>query len=193
MKRDASIRKQLSDMIALNRHILEAVERQRGDGNVREHPEVNELVIRIERTLTAHVAELEELAGSYGSGTGSILKKAVTQTLGMAAGLYDKIREHERARMLRDNYTALNHVAISYAMLHTFGLAVSEENVADIAKRHLGTIPPLLESIRQSIPHVVAAEIGEQDEFSVVSGVGPRAVKNLENVWMDAAVDRATI
>lgn len=185
MTREDSIRKHLSDMLALNRHILEAVERQRESESVRERPEVNELVIRIERMLKAHVAELESLAERYRAAKESLLKKAMAGAVGAATELYDKVREHERSRMLRDNYTALNLIAVSYAMLHTFGLAIDERDIADLAQRHLRNLPALIESIRHAVPHAVAGEISEQYQFSVVSGAASRSLENLAGTWTD--------
>lgn len=192
MTRDDAIRKNLSDMLALNRHILEAVERQRGDEAVRERPEVNELVIRIERVVKAHVAELESLADTYGALKDSILKKAVTGAVGAAAGLYGKIREHERSRMLRDNYTALNLLAISYSMLHTFGLSIDESNIADLAYRHLKNLPTLIGSVRHAVPSTVAADISSQNEFAVVSDAASRAAANIAEIWTDGPLIAST-
>lgn len=183
MNRQETIQKYLSDALALERHILEAVERQRDDENVRSHPEVNELVIRIERMLKAHLAELESVTAAIGGGKGSVVKKALGGALGVAAGLYDKMRSHELSRMLRDDYAALNLAAISYAMMHTMALAVTEENVASLSKRHLEQIPPILDGIRELIPHVVADEIAHHDEFAVVSDAGTAAVGNLAGIW----------
>ncbi len=185
MKREKAIRKHLSDILAVIQHVLEAVERQRGAETVRERPDVNELVIRIERVMKAHVGEIEKLIGTYGAARESLLKKVVTGALGAAAGVYDKRRKYELSRMLRDDYTALNLAAISYVMLHTFGLSIGEENVAEVAHRHLTNIPPLLKNIRETIPHAVLAEIAEQDKFAVVSDAGIRALNNLTGIWTD--------
>lgn len=189
MNRQETIQKYIHDMLALQRHVLEAVERQRDDEKVRAHPEVNEVVIRIERMLKAHLAELETVAEEIGGGKGSVVKKALGGALGVAAGLYDRMRSHELSRMLRDNYTALNLAAISYSMMHTMALAVTEENVARLAKRHLAQIPPLLDSVRRLLPHVVADEIAHQDEFSVVSDAGAAAVVSLADAWTEIEVE----
>ncbi len=185
MNRQETIHKYLSDLLGLERHILEAVERQRDDANVRSHPEVNEIIIRIDRMLKAHLAELETASTSVGAGRSSVVKKALGGAMGIAAGLHDKVRSNELSRMLRDDFTALNLAAISYAMMHTMALAVNEENVARLAKRHLEQIPPITGAIRDLIPHVVADEIAHQDGFSVVSGAGPAAVENLAEVWAE--------
>lgn len=185
MNRQETIQKHLSDLLALERHILEAVERQRGDENVRAHPEVNEVVIRIDRMLKAHVAELESAAAAVGGGKGSVVKKALGGAMGVAAGLYDKVRSNELSRMLRDDYTALNLAAISYTMMHTMALAVDEENVARLAKRHLEQIPPVTDAIRDIIPHVVADEIAHQDGFAVVSNAGHAAAESLAGIWTE--------
>lgn len=110
--REDTIKKRLSDQLALERHILEAVERQRGEDSLRENLEANKVVIEIEQVLKSHVATLETLADEYGAGTSSLLKKAVTELAGVAAGLYDKVRDQEVSRMIRDDYTALSLAAM---------------------------------------------------------------------------------
>ncbi|MDX1547931.1 MAG: hypothetical protein R3247_13130, partial [Rhodothermales bacterium] len=136
-QRQDAIRKHTADQLALERHILEAIERQRGDDTLKADARANKVVIEIERTLRGHVEELERLAEDLDAGVQSALKKAVTEVLGLAAGLYDKVREHPVSRMLRDDYTALSLAAMGYTAYHSFGLAIGEDRIATLAERHL--------------------------------------------------------
>ena len=180
----SEVRRHVSDMLAVEEHILEAIQRQREDEQVREHLEANTLLIEMERVLRAHVDALNELADVYGAGGESFVKKAVTEALGVAAGLYDRIRDHKISRMMRDDYAALSLVAMSYTALHTFGLAVHENRVSDIALRHLKETTPLLIEISRLIPLLVVAEIGDRLDRQVDATAVQNAIRNTQRAWV---------
>lgn len=178
-----AIQKHTGDMLAVEEHILEAVERQRETDVVRAKEHANELLIKIERTLKKHVASLKTLNVEYNSDGESVLKKAVAEILGAAAGIYDKLREHTVSRMMRDNYTALSLVAMSYTMYHTFGLAIKEQKVADLAEQHLRAITPLLVEISKQLPVIVADEVAKENNFPVDTTVADQAVRTTQQAW----------
>jgi hypothetical protein len=178
------IQKHISDQSALERHILEAVQRQREEDEVRADTDVNTLLIEIERTLEAHLDALGKLAQSYDAKTESALKKAITAVAGVAAGLYDKVRSEEVSRMLRDDYTALSLAAMGYTAFNAFGLTVKEPRIADLAERHLKDITPLLVSISEKLPlYVVKETVKENPEATVDATVGPEAVRRTQSAW----------
>lgn len=178
-----AIQKHTSDMLAVEEHILEAVERQRETDAVRAKEQANELLIKIERMLKKHVASLKTLSVEYDSEGESALKRAVTEILGAAAGLYDKLREHTVSRMMRDNYTALSLAAMSYTAYHTFGLAIKEQKIADIAEHHLREITPLLVEISKQLPIIVADEVARENNFPVDTTVAGQAVRTTQDAW----------
>ena len=51
--------------------------------------------------------------------------------------------------MLRDDYTALSLAAISHTMLHTTGLALQNQPLADLAQRYLKDITPIIANSRK--------------------------------------------
>ena len=181
--RTTEIRKHLSDMMAVEEHILEAIERQRSDEKVREHLEANKILIEIERVLRNHVEALGTLNDQYGASSESVIKKAVTEALGFVAGLYDKVRDHKVSRMLRDDYAALSLAAMSYTALHTFGLAVKESKVADLALRHLEELTPILIEISRALPNLVLEEVSDRLGGEVETGAAPTAVENTQRTW----------
>lgn len=181
--RQNEIKKHVSDMLAVEEHILEAIQRQRQDETVREHLEANKILIEIERTLERHVETLKEFADQYGAGGESRIKKAVTEALGFVAGLYDKVRDHKVSRMLRDDYAALSLSAMSYTALHTFGLAIRENKVADLALRHLEETTPLLIEISRTLPHLVVDEVGDRLDKQVDASASHAAVQNTQRAW----------
>lgn len=186
----SEIRKHLSDMLAVEEHILEAIERQRTDEEVREHLEANTILIEIERVLRVHTDALRDLANQYGAGGESLVKRAVTEALGFMAGLYDKVRDHKVSRMMRDNYAALSLAAMSYTALHTFGLAVRESRIAEVALRHLEEVTPLLIEISRTLPQLVVAEVGDRLDQQVDASAIQSAIRNTQRAW-DVSADRA--
>lgn len=191
MDRKESVHKHLSDMLAVEQHILDAVEQQRDDDRLRDNVRANKVVIEMERVLKEHVSALKALADQYGVKTQSAAKEAVTKLLGVAAGIYDRVRgKHPLSRDLRDNYTALSLAAMAYTSFHTYGLATGEDRIASLAQRHLKDLTPLLVELSKVLPEVVAEEVGEESEFPVDTSVGPQAVQNTQEAWSREVVER---
>src|SRR5215208_3228145 len=161
--RHDNLRPYVADMSAVERHILEAVERQLGDDSTKSFPEALQLLRRVEGALNRHVQALESHLKSFDGGSlAGTVKETVTGVLGVFAGLYDKVRKEQVSRMLRDDYTALNLAAISCTMLHTTALANREQATADLALRHLRDLAPLIMEINEVIPQVVVRELTEE-------------------------------
>jgi ferritin-like metal-binding protein YciE len=185
--RKETLQQYVSDMLALERHIHEAVRRQRDDSKVSPHVEAHQLISRIEAALDEHIEHLEEHLESLGGEPTSPVKDAVSAVAGVAAGVYDKMRSDPVSKMLRDDYTALSLAAISYTMLHTTGLAMTDHQTAEIALEHLGHWTPLIVEISEVVPLVVARELA--DEGGMVNAqVGQEAVRNTQQAWSPEAI-----
>ena len=180
-ERKATIQHYVSDMLATEKHIYEAVKRQADDDSVMQQPQASELVNQIAMVLQSHISHLERHHEKLG-GSSTGLKDAVTSTLGAMAGLYDKVRSKQASRMLRDDYTALSLAAISYTMLHTTALALNDHATADVALRNLKDITPLITQISQVIPQVVTRELSE-DHASLSMTSGQEATRNTQAAW----------
>ncbi len=181
--RESEIRKHVSDMLAVEEHFLEAVERQRQDERVREHLEANKLLIELERVLRSHTAALKQLTDDYGAGGESLVKRAVTEALGFMAGLYDKVRDYPVSRMFRDDYAALSLAAMSYTALHAFGLAIRESRIADLALKHLEEITPLVVEVSRILPQLVVSEVGDRLDQQIDATAIQAAVRNTHRAW----------
>ncbi len=177
-------------MSAVIEHILEAVKRQREDETVRNHLDANKVIIEIERVLKQHASALENLAEQLGAKGESVVKKAITEALGIAAGLYDKVRQDKVSRMLRDDYTALSLAAMGYTAMHTFGLAIKEDRIANLALNHLKDVTPLLVELSKVLPLVVAQETKEENDFPVDASAGETAVTNTQHAWDNEVTSR---
>jgi ferritin-like metal-binding protein YciE len=182
-----ALRPYVADMVAVEKHILEAVERQRNDDDVKQFPDALQLVGRVESTLKSHVQALDsQLQGYPGGGAAGAVKQAVTGVLGAIAGVYDKVRKDTASRALRDDYTALSLASVSYGMLHTTALGLSQATTAELAKSHLEEINSLIMDLGLLMPRIVLKELSFEG-YTVDTGAADRAVKNLEETWRNSA------
>jgi ferritin-like metal-binding protein YciE len=178
-----ALRPYLADMAAVEKHILEAVERQRNDDDVKQFPDALQIVGRIESTLKNHVQSLEShLEGYSGGSAAGAVKEAVTGVLGAIAGVYDKIRKDAASRALRDDYTALSLASVSNGMLHATALGLSQGTVAELAKRHLEEINALIMDLGLVLPRIVLKELSFEG-YPVETGVAEKAVQNVRESW----------
>lgn len=177
-----NLRMYINDMVALEKHILEAVERQQQDERVQKVPECKELVDKIHTILRAHVLTMENHSAAAGEQFGSTVKDAVSSVAGVVAGLYDKVRKHPVSRLLRDDYTALSLASTAYSMLYTTGLAIRELPIANVALRHLQELTPLVMELSRIIPGAVVRELAEDDP-NIDQTILPLAQENTLKAW----------
>jgi hypothetical protein len=183
-----ALRPYLADMVAVEKHILEAVERQRDDDDIKQFPDALQIIGRIESVLQSHVQSLEShLQGYSGGGAAGAVKEAVTGVLGAIAGVYDKIRKDPASRALRDDYTALSLASISNGMLHTTALGLSQGTVAEIAKRHLEEINSLIMELGLIVPRIVLKELSFEG-YPIETGISERAVQAIRESWSRSSV-----
>jgi len=175
----------VSDMVALDEHIHEAIKRQIEDDRLKQFPEASKLVHTLYRTLDTHLTGLKAQLISLGGEASGPVKEAVSAIAGVAAGLYDKMRHDPVSKMLRDDYTALSLAAISYTMLHTTGLALQNQQIADLAQRYLKDVTPIIVDISQVMPGVVVKDL-EGSEALVDRTVGQEAVRKTQAAWSTA-------
>ena len=182
--RDAKdiLQQYVSDMVALDEHIHEAIKRQIEDDRLKQFPEAAKVVNKLHNKLDTHITGLKgQLKTLGGEGSGPV-KEVVSAIAGVAAGLYDKVRHDPVSKMLRDDYTALSLAAISYTMLHTTGLALQNQPIADLAQRYLKDITPLIIDISQVIPGVVVKDL-QDNEVLIDRAVGQEAVRKTRAAW----------
>jgi len=182
-----ALRPYVADMVAVEKHILEAVERQRNDDDVKQFPDALRLVGRIESTLKSHVQALDgQLQGYPGGGAAGAVKQAVTGVLGAIAGVYDKVRKDTASRALRDDYTALSLASVSYGMLHATALGLTQTTVAELTRHHLEEVNSLIMELGLALPRIVLKELALEG-YTVDTGAAELAVKNLEETWRSSA------
>ena len=184
MDRTAILNDYVTDMAAVEKHIFEAVDRQVKDDDTKRYPEALGALTEVRDTLSRHVAALEAYnASTEGGGLKETLKEAVTGALGVAAGLYDRLRDEDQvSRMIRDTYTALGLASISYHMLYTTALGLKEQPLADLALAHLKDLSPLVVTLSKTVCRVVARELNEEDKM-IDASIGEEAVRRTQEAW----------
>jgi hypothetical protein len=176
------LRKYISDMVGVVRHVHEAVERQMHDNDAEKFPEARVLLTALSSELNTQRSHLDGLATEVDAAHFASAKEAVTAATGFLTGLYDHLRSHPISKDLRDDYVAVTLCCVAYEMLHTTGLAVQHAPTAELALRHLRQLTPYVSQIGQLIPQVVVRELAERG-VAVDSKAADVAAQNNHGAW----------
>jgi hypothetical protein len=173
----------VTDMIALEQHILAALAGQIEDLDV--HSEFKGPLIRLHGTCHSHIRALESLATRREQNLGGMskaVKKAVSSVLGLGAAAIDFVRTEKLPKDLRDDYTATSLAYIGYLMLHTTALTLNDTEVAAIAATHLGDYAQSMMALQLIIPAATVAFLASEG-FEVDSGALPAVKKTIARSW----------
>jgi ferritin-like metal-binding protein YciE len=181
-ERQDTLQQYVSDMLAVERHMLPAFENQSKDDRFAQYPEAQRLVNRIESTIRNHIDGLERHLKNLGGDPASPIKSAVTTALGVAASFIENIRTDPISKNLRDDFTVLSLATISYTMLHTTGQALQDQETADLALNYLRDYTPLFTDINEVIPEVVVRELADETEVLDMAAA-ERAVEHTQQAW----------
>jgi ferritin-like metal-binding protein YciE len=160
----------VGDMVALESHIEEALDRQLTE--TQDDPEARAAVQRFHDMVKQHRDTLKGLQEQVGTTAGNPIIAAGSTLLGKAAGVIDLVRTEGISKALRDDYAAFSLAAISYSMLHTTSLGLGNPQVANLAERHLTDYAGAIERINEIMPGVVNRELakdGHQTDPSAVA------------------------
>jgi ferritin-like metal-binding protein YciE len=181
-----TITKYLGDMHALESHIDKAIENQI-KGFPQGHQEALDQVQTFHSKLENHLTALDSRLQALGGSPTHPVKQAVAAVAGVAAGLYDQVRNEEASKDLRDDYTALNQSLISYVMLHTTALAFNDQETADLCQRHLTDTSNFVMQIQSMMPALVIQEYEQDGGFSGINKdaaiSGTKQV--IDKIWND--------
>ena len=188
MDRTEIINDYVTDMSAVETHILRAVERQLESDDTARFPVAVRVLTDLKTTLESHVAALDRFnEGTEGGGLKETVKEVVTGALGVAAGFYDQIRQTDKvSRMVRDSYTATSLAAVSYHMLYTTALALKANDLASLALRNLTDLTKVIGDLSEAVCRVVAQELTDEDK-TIDATVGDEAVRATQRAWSAAA------
>jgi hypothetical protein len=162
--RAAVLQQHAGDMLALEQHIMEALEAQAEMEVVRVHPRTRDLLARAAAVTRTHYATLDQYCVTVGAEPASLLQRAAAAISATLSGLYARSHGQPVSRLLRDDYTALSLAAVSYTVLHTVGLALHDQRLAGLSVEHLQDLTPVIGEIGSAIPELVALELTEAEQ-----------------------------
>jgi len=181
-KNQKTIADYLGDMKAVESHIEEALDRQLD--LFPDQPEAQKAVQGFHDMVKAqrdHLASLLEAEPE--GGVTNTVKEAGSSLLGKAAGMIDKVRTESQSKALRDDYTAFNLAAVSYAMLYTTANALGDTKVASMSEKHLTGYAEAIQKINSLIPQVVLHELKKDDHQIENSNAAEQARKVIDRAW----------
>jgi ferritin-like metal-binding protein YciE len=179
-----TVQQYVGDMVALESHIEEALDRQLDE--VKDHPEASAAVHRFHTMVRSQRDTARAHLQTIGGSESHPVKSAVAGLFGAAAGVIDSLRTKPVSKCLRDDYTAFNLAAIGYAMLHTTAHLLGQQATADLAERHLRGYAGAVQEINQLIANVVAWELRKEGHAMDDRMVG-HATETLNRVWRETA------
>ncbi len=173
----------VTDMLALERHIAQAIAGQIEDLD-EDAPHIVAELRRVHATCEQHIDRLEVLANertSAGQSLAEAVKKAASSMLGVGAAVVDFVRGETLPKNLRDDYTALSLASIGYVMLYTTALSLGDDKVGEIAHEHLQNHARSLIAVHNLVPLGVVAFLKDEghnlhDRMTDIS-------RNIREVW----------
>ena len=178
----------VTDMLALEQHIEQAISGQMADLGDDEPDFVRELRTvhdKCETHITALKAMAEQRAGG-GQGLSGAIKKAASSMLGMGAAAVDFVRSEKLPKNLRDDYTALSLACIGYVMLHTTAKSLGDEPVARLAQSHLENHAKCVMTIHNIIPPAVMRYLRDEG-FEVRQDQLAGIARTTQSAWQSEA------
>jgi len=171
----------LGDIVALESHVEEAMDAQlKLEGDT----DLTTAIQRLHDTVRDSKQRAVDFQKRYGSEPGNPVIKAGSNLLGKAAGVIDRMRHDSVSKALRDDYTAYNHLAIAYTMLHTTAMALDDQAAMSFAEQGLRTYAGLVQEINHLIPAAVIHDLVSGDHAPVVApDVIERCRATIDQVW----------
>jgi hypothetical protein len=184
--RNEAINSYITDMLGLEDHIEKAIRGQLED--LKDHPEVVAELRHIHRQVEHHISDLRGLSERRrAGGVVESVKRAGSAVLGVAAGVIDLVRTEGLPKNLRDDYTALGLANISYVMLHTTGLSLDDQEVAELARQGFTDYAEALTRLQRLIPAAVVTYF-KQEGLPARDDVAPQVLRTLEEVWQSQSL-----
>ena len=146
----------LGDIVALEGHIEEAMDAQL---KLQSDASLSTTITRFHDSVRDSKQRAVAFQKQYGSTAGNPVIKVGANLLGKAAGIIDKMRDDSVSKALRDDYTAYNHLAIAYTMLHTTAMVFEDEAAQQFAEQGLRTYAGLVQDINHVIPEAVVHDL----------------------------------
>jgi hypothetical protein len=162
-KTTATLTTYLTDMHALVNHGLRAIDRQARMLTGTSHLQALGAVQEFQRTLEGHLKLLDARTEALGGKVTQPFKDAVTTVTGFLAGITNRLRPLSACKAIRDDYTFLSLVAVSYLMLFTTANGLGDRDTAMLAEQGYRDAARLVMHIDRILPSLVAQELREDN------------------------------
>lgn len=146
----------LSQQVALEEQLYKVIAQQVSDVDEAKFPDAKNLLLKARDALEQHFTPLNIILDDLDRAALSLQNNPHALNLPI---FHDSCEEQALSELLRNDYAALNHVAIGNSMLHTIALALDRQEVAAVALSHLQHLTPLVEKLEDLIPYVVTQEL----------------------------------
>lgn len=174
------------DIVALVGHIEEALDHQL-ELDIKSAA-VSGLIRELHDTVRDEKKRAVAFQESIGSTAGNPVIKAGSELLGKVAGVIDRLRKDSAAKALRDDYTALNHLAIAYSMLHTTSMALKHDEAKAFSEQGLRTVASLVQKINDVMPEAVLQDLVDNDQVDVVdSTIVAECRDEINRIWKETS------
>jgi hypothetical protein len=182
-----AINSYLTDMLALEEHMLVAITAQVKDFN--DGPQVLVMALdAIQITVEHHVTSLKGMIQERDAGAANSIAEAVKRAASVLAGAgaaaVDLVRNEKLPKDLRDDYTAFSLATVSYVMLLTTAMSLNDQPVAELAERHLKHYAKVVMKLNNILPSAVIAELREEGLPAREEQL-PAIARTLNGVWSD--------
>lgn len=181
-KNQKTIRDYVGDMVALESHIEEALDRQLKE--VKDHPQAAAAVQQFHDMVKHNRDHMKQYQETIGSTGGNPVKAVGSAVLGKAAGIIDMVRSEGVSKSLRDDYTAFNLAAMGYTMLYTTATALNDRQTATICEEHLRGYAEAIQKINHLIPDVVVWEL-QKDGHQVNPQAASETTRVVDRAWKE--------
>jgi ferritin-like metal-binding protein YciE len=177
-KKKDIVTKYLADMVAVVGHVYQAIDKQVKE--TQDEQDINPLLVRLRDGLEGQTNNLRDRLEALGGKGTSPIKELGASVLGVAAGIIDKLRAEEVSKMLRDDYTALGLVNISYTMLITTSLACGDRETAELCQRNLTETAGYEMEIGKTISYAVVRDLSD------LTDLDPNAITEGQQMYSNA-------
>ncbi|MFN2528838.1 MAG: hypothetical protein ABR584_09015, partial [Candidatus Baltobacteraceae bacterium] len=177
-----SINTYVSDMLALERHIIIPITAQFKDEDFAEYSDSVAILTSLKSMTERHIEALDRLLETLGGHEASPIKSTVTAIEGFFAGAIDMVRKTKVSKALRDDYTALSLCCAGYTMLNATANAMVQGGVADLAKAHLHDYAQMVMQISEALPAIVVQEL-QDIGLNVETGTTALSLEATRSAW----------
>ncbi len=177
----------VGDIVALVGHVEEALDHQLKLKS--DNPTLTATIQRFHDTVRDDKQRAVAYQKQYGSEAGNPIIKTGSELLGKVAGVIDQVRRDSVAKALRDDFTAFNHTAMAYTMLHATAMAYNDSATEAFAGEGLKTWARMVQEINQVISEAVVLDLASNEKDPAPNtGIADRCRQFINQAWREQSV-----